>query len=55
MVRSCIAEGYGRRKYKADFVKFLIYALSSDDETSDHPETLYETSSITDQSPALNN
>ena len=37
-VRSCIVEGYGRRKYKADFVKFLIYSLSSNDETIDHLE-----------------
>lgn len=28
-----IVEGYGRRKYKADFVRFLIYAHSSCDET----------------------
>jgi hypothetical protein len=28
-----IVEGYGRRRYKADFVKFLIYAHSSCDET----------------------
>ena len=25
-VTSCIVEGYGRRKYKADFVKYLLYA-----------------------------
>lgn len=48
-VRSCIVEGYGRRKYKADFVKFLIYSLSSNDETIDHLETLYETASLKDQ------
>ena len=28
-----IVEGYGRRRYKADFIKFLIYAQSSCDET----------------------
>ncbi len=48
-VRSCIVEGYGRRKYKPDFVKFLIYSLSSNDETIDHLETLYETSSLKDE------
>ncbi|CAN5297044.1 hypothetical protein BH11BAC5_BH11BAC5_43440 [soil metagenome] len=48
-VRSCIVEGYGRRKYKADFIKFLIYALSSNDETSDHLETLFETASLKDE------
>lgn len=49
-VRSCIVEGYGRRKYKADFIKFLIYSLSSNDETIDHLETLFETESLKDES-----
>ncbi len=48
-VKSCIAEGYGRRRYKADFIKFLIYSLSSNDETIDHLEILFETGSFTDQ------
>ena len=48
-VKSCIVEGYGRRKYKADFVKFLIYSLSSNDETIDHLETLFETESLKDK------
>jgi len=47
-VKSTIVEGYGRRRYKADFVKFLIYALSSNDETIDHLETLFETGSLND-------
>lgn len=48
-VRSTIVEGYGRRFYKADYIKFIIYALSSNDETIDHLETLFETKSLTDQ------
>src|SRR5688572_15814681 len=48
-VRSTIVEGYGRRFYKADYIKFIIYALSSNDETIDHLETLYETKSLSDQ------
>ena len=44
--KSCIVEGYGRRRYKADFIKFLIYALSSNDESTDHLETLYKTKSL---------
>ena len=48
-VRSCIVEGYGRRRYKADFIKFLIYSLSSNDETTDHFETLFETESLKDE------
>ena len=35
-VNSNIVEGYGRRKYKKDFIKFLIYSLSSNDETINH-------------------
>ena len=48
-VRSNIVEGYGRRIYKQDFIKFIIYALSSNDETIDHLETLLETKSLTDE------
>ena len=40
-VKSTIAEGYGRRRYKQEFIKFLIYALLSNDETIDHLETLF--------------
>jgi four helix bundle protein len=47
--KSAIVEGYGRRRYKADFVKFLIYSLSSNDETLDHLETLWETKSLKNQ------
>ena len=47
-VKSCFVEGYGRRRYKADFIKFLIYSLSSNDETIDHLETLFETKSLLD-------
>jgi four helix bundle protein len=47
-IRSNIVEGYGRRRYKADYMRFLIYAHSSTDETRDHLETLYETKSLTD-------
>jgi four helix bundle protein len=47
-VRSSIVEGYGRRRYKRDYIKFIIYALSSNDETMDHLETLWETDSLTD-------
>ena len=48
-VRSNIVEGYGRRRYKADHIRFIVYALSSNDETIDHLETLFETKSLTDE------
>ncbi|PXA05394.1 four helix bundle protein [Coraliomargarita sinensis] len=45
-VRSNIVEGYGRRRYKQDFIRFLTYAHASCDETIDHLEILWETSSL---------
>jgi four helix bundle protein len=35
-VKSSIVEGYGRRRYKQEFIRFLTYAISSNDETIDH-------------------
>jgi len=35
-ITSCIVEGYGRRRYKAEFVKFLAYAHASCDEAILH-------------------
>ena len=48
-VRSNIVEGYGRRAYKQEFIRFLTFALASCDETTDHLETLFETGSLTDE------
>ena len=47
-VKSTIVEGYGRRRYKQEFVKFLTYAQASCDETTDHLETLFDTQSLAD-------
>lgn len=33
-VKATIAEGYGRKRYKAEFIKFLVYSLGSNDETT---------------------
>src|SRR5690606_15666468 len=35
-IKDNIVEGYGRKRYKDDFVKFLVYAQSSCDETVSH-------------------
>ncbi|MFL9481599.1 four helix bundle protein [Chitinophagaceae bacterium LWZ2-11] len=43
-----IVEGYGRRRYKADFIKFLIYAQSECDETIEHLGFIFETESFKD-------
>jgi four helix bundle protein len=47
--KSTIVEGYGRRRYKNDYIKFLVYAMASNDETRDHLENLFETKSLTDE------
>ena len=44
-----LVEGFGRRRYKNDYVKFLTYALASCDETIDHLEILNETGSLSDK------
>jgi four helix bundle protein len=48
-VASLIMEGYARKRYKADFVKYLVYALGECDETIVHLTFLYETESFTNQ------
>jgi len=48
-VKSTLVEGYGRRNYKNDYLRFITYSLASDDETIDHLETLFETKSLTDE------
>ena len=44
--KSQIVEGYGRRKYKLDFLRFLSYSIASNDETIDHLENLFNTGSL---------
>lgn len=47
-ISSNIAEGFGRKRYKNEYIKFLTYALASCDETHEHLELLFETGSLTD-------
>ena len=42
-IASCIVEDYGRRRYKAEFVKFLVYAHASCDETIVHLNFIRDT------------
>ncbi len=41
-----IVEGFGRKKYKGEYIQFLTYAFASCDETKYHLEILYETRSL---------
>ena len=44
-----LVEGFGRRRYKQDYLRFLTYGLASCDETREHLELLFETESLTDK------
>lgn len=48
-IRSNIVEGYGKRRYKMEFVRHLTYSLGSARETQDHLHTLWETGSLTNE------
>ena len=48
-VTAMIVEGYGRKRYKADFIKYLIYAQAEYDETIVHLDFLFETESLKDK------
>lgn len=45
-VKSNIVEGYGRRRYKKEFIRFIVFSLASNDETLDHLDTLFKTESF---------
>ena len=48
-VSANIVEAYGRRRYKQEFIRFLVFAHASCDETIDHLEMLFETKSLTNE------
>ena len=48
-IRANIVEGYGKRRYKMEFLRHLTYALGSAQETLDHLDTLHETGSLVSQ------
>lgn len=48
-VTAMIVEGYGRRRYKAEFIRYLVFAQSECDETIVHLDFLRETDSYKDE------
>jgi len=52
-IASNIVEGFGRRRYKQEFIKFLVYSLASCDETVEHLALLYGTASLQDKEKYL--
>lgn len=53
-IYSNIAEGYGRRSYKKDFIKHLKYAHASCDETIVHLEMIGQTHVFVEVTDLLN-
>ena len=49
-ITSLIVEGYGRKRYKGEFTKYLIYSQAECDETIVHLDFLFETESLKDKS-----
>jgi four helix bundle protein len=41
-IKDTISEGYGRRRYKAEFIRFLIYAQASCDEATNQATTIID-------------
>jgi four helix bundle protein len=48
-IRSNIVEGFGRRRYKQEYIRFLVYSHASCDETIDHLQTLKDCESLTEE------
>lgn len=48
-ITTCIVEGYGRRRYRPDFIKFLVYAHASCDETIIHLNFIKDTHDISEK------
>lgn len=48
-IPSNIVEGFGRKKHQQDYLRFLIIAHASCNETIEHLEILYETGSLKDK------
>jgi four helix bundle protein len=52
-ITSLICEGYGRGRYKGEFIKYLVYAYAECEETLVHLEFLFETGSFTEENKYL--
>ena len=47
-IKDTIVEGYGRRRYKADFIKYLIYSYASQLEAKSQAEFLFKATDNSD-------
>lgn len=44
-----IVEGFGRKRYQAEYLRYLVFAHASCNETIEHLELLYKTESLRDE------
>lgn len=44
-----IVEGFGRKSYQQEFIRYLTYAIASCDETKEHLELLFDTKSFSNE------
>ena len=52
-ITTAIVEGYARRRYKRDYIKYLVYCQGECDETILHLDFLTETHFLTNDSPLV--
>ena len=52
-IKDTIAEGYGRRKYKAEYIRYLIFAIASCDETHSQLDMLIKLYKDIEELPEL--
>jgi four helix bundle protein len=48
-VTAMIVEGFARRRYKADYIKYLVYSIAECDETLVHLDYLHDTKSLNNE------
>ncbi len=49
-IPAAIVEGFGRKQYQQEFIRYLTYAIASCDETKEHLQLLFDTQSLKDES-----
>ncbi|MFH1552442.1 MAG: four helix bundle protein [Candidatus Omnitrophota bacterium] len=45
-VSATIVEGFGRKQYQQEYIRYITYAIASVDETKEHLELLFQTDSL---------
>ena len=53
-ISATIVEGFGRKLYQQEYIKFMTYTIASCDESKEHLEILFETKSLKDESKFIN-